>query len=84
MKRFLFTLLGVLTTTTILVLIRAFVLHPAHLRSQEKKAVKQKHVERNPAVMDPALTESMLSPAPTPEIKGAFDQKSRAEPSPSP
>jgi hypothetical protein len=84
MRRFLFMLLGVLTSTTILVLIRVFVLDPAHLRSQQRKAVEQKHVERNPAVMDPALTESLLSPAPTPEIKGAFDQRSRVRPSPSP
>ena len=30
---------------------------------------------RNPATMDPALVESLLTPTASPELKGTFDQK---------
>lgn len=37
---------------------------------------------RNPATMDPALVESLLTPTASPEVKGIFDQKTLASPSP--
>ena len=37
---------------------------------------------RNPATMDPALLESLLTPTASPEVKGTFDQKTRRSPSP--
>jgi hypothetical protein len=83
MKKFLFMLAGVLVAAAICALVLVVVYRQAHPRSKQKKAAEHKHVERNPAVMDPTLTQSLLSPAPTPEVKGAFDQKSRVDPSPS-
>jgi hypothetical protein len=37
---------------------------------------------RNPATMDPALVESLLTPTASPEVKGTFDQKTVPSPSP--
>lgn len=37
---------------------------------------------KSPATMDPALLESLLTPTASPEVKGTFDQKTLASPSP--
>ena len=42
----------------------------------------QRPKTKNPATMDPALLESLLTPTASPEVKGTFDQKTRPSPSP--
>ena len=84
MRKFCFILAALLVAAALLACVINIVRHETGPGPHQQKAAEHKPADRNPAVMDPALTEFLLSPTPTPEVKGTFDQKSRTDSTPSP